>query len=396
MKKRIFLFLLFTGSLLSAQAKEGNPRIYGEVTTVANQVYRGYISWGRNKFYWVDLFEALKPENAYTSYLPETGRRVFRNNTQIRPATHLFICRFGDIWQIRPLGNEQAELTVRDGSTIRLNRGNHLDIGSPLFVEIPGGETVRITWDRLSEVELMEAPAGIPASREVPITGIIHTAIGSYKGFVYWDLDENSLDHLLDGNVPSGSKVSVPFRNIREIIKHNNHCRVVLRSGTEMSLSGSNDVDYRNRGIWINMPGIGRVAVPWKEFLRFEAVPADEVLQYAYADFYLPRRLSGEITLRNQVKENGVFAYDLDEAFDIEMLDGKNGEITYSIPFYNIAVIEPKNYRYTWLRLTNGVEMVLGDSCDVSAENDGILLFREGGATHIFWNQIRRIDLWTE
>lgn len=63
--------------------------------------------------------------------------------------------------------------------------------------------------------------------------------------------------------------------------------------------------------------------------------------------------------------------YDLDEAMDFELLDGQNGNISYRVPFKYVQKIEPKNYKYTWVKLSGGTELVLGTMCDVTAANDG-------------------------
>ena len=60
MKKFIVILLsnfIFTISFAQTDAAY---RIFGEIMTVENKVYKGFITWNGNKNYWIDFFEALK------------------------------------------------------------------------------------------------------------------------------------------------------------------------------------------------------------------------------------------------------------------------------------------------------------------------------------------------
>lgn len=381
----------------STYAQHKTSRIYGELTTVSNRKISGYITWGKNKMYWIDHFNATKLNNPYASFFQDRQHVKFKNGTAIYPAVHVFSCRFGEIRSIRPSGPNQVKLCVRDGYIIDLKKGNTNDIGSDLYVESVDGENVRIPWSMLSEIEFMEVPEELKASKHTPITGIVRSSVGIFKGIIQWDLDENSLEHILDGKSANGD-LAIAFKSIKTITKREAGCIVLLQSGNELSLWGSNDVDTRNRGIYVSMSSIGRVYIPWKHFLSFEALPGEDVKNLSYADCnYSPVRLYGSVEKRDGTLLNGTIVYDLDEAMDFEMLDGKNGDITYAIPFYAIKIIEPKNYKYSWMELTNGANMVLGGNCDVNAENDGVLLYRaERETIYIPWKEVKRITFWTE
>lgn len=72
--KTIFLsipfILIFSCSF--AQYTDAPFRLFGEVATVDNQIYRGFISWGGIKNYWIDFFEASKPQNPYSSFFSDS------------------------------------------------------------------------------------------------------------------------------------------------------------------------------------------------------------------------------------------------------------------------------------------------------------------------------------
>ena len=152
-----------------------------------------------------------------------------------------------------------------------------------------------------------------------------------------------------------------------------------------------------NRGIAINLPSVGQVIVGWHDFKLFRSIPLDQLNLPVYDDFAAPERLSGRVETRDGLSLEGVLVYDLDEAMDFELLDGQNGNISYRVPFKYVQKIEPKNYKYTWVKLSGGTELVLGTMCDVTAANDGILVFRTGGeVVYVRWRDVKRVELWTK
>jgi len=378
---------------LQAQARVA--RIYGEITTVMNEKIRGYITWGKS-LYWTDIFTARKIENPYMCYRNIMGNVRFSDGQREMPVVHEFSCRFGNIRSIRAIRADRIELGVKGGNLIELDRARSAMVGNTLSVERNDGRTENLIWDHISEIMFMAAPDSIMEPKDQPITGIVETPYGVYKGIVQWDQDENSLEALLDGRMGS-SMVSVVFKNIRSIESLGNTSRVTLHSGRELLMWGENDVNASNRGIVINMPSIGRVVVKWQEFKNFKSLPAGQVKFLSYDDFVTPVRLNGLVETRDGRLLEGVLVYDLDEAMDFELLDGRNGNLFYRIPFKSIREIEPKNYKYTWLRLAGGGELVLGGKCDVTSANDGVLVFRVGkDAVYIRWRDVKRILLWTK
>ena len=188
---------------------------------------------------------------------------------------------------------------------------------------------------------------------------------------------------------------SVAFKNIASIKSLGNSSLVTLHSGRELYMWGENDVNATNRGIAINLPSVGQVIVGWHDFKLFHSIPLDQLNLPVYDDFAAPERLSGRVETRDGLSLEGVLVYDLDEAMDFELLDGRNGNISYRIPFKYVREIEPKNYKYTWGKLSGGTELVLGTMCDVTAANDGILVFRAGGeVVYVRWRDVKRVELW--
>ena len=369
-------------------------RIYGEVTTVMNRKIRGYITWGKN-LYWTDIFSAGKIGNPYMRYRNIMGDNVrFSDGRRDTPPNHEFSCRFGNIRSIRVIGDKRIELGVKGGNVIEIERGRSLAIGSWIAVEPRNGKTENVVWEHICEIVFSATPDTINEPKDRPIVGIVETPYGMYKGLVQWDLDENSQESLLDGRTET-TWVSVAFKNIESIKSLGNSSLVTLHSGRELCMWGENDVNATNRGIAINMPSIGQVIVGWHDFKSFRTIPLDQLNLPVYDDFGAPERLFGRVETRDGRSLEGILVYDLDEAMDFELLDGQNGNISYRIPFKYVREIEPKNYKYTWVKLSGGTELVLGGMYDVMATNDGILIFRTGGeVVYVRWRDVKRVELW--
>ena len=85
--------------------------------------------------------------------------------------------------------------------------------------------------------------------------------------------------------------------------------------------------------------------------------------------------------------------FDLDESLDLESLEGEDNDIKYTIPFRNIKSIRPKNADYSQVELKNGETLLLGDSRDVSSNNDGVIVMIKGKKEpiHVRWKTIEQI-----
>lgn len=392
--KRILILLIFIGFAYNAslKAQSKDYRLSGRVTTVENQILEGYITWSGNKMFWIDFFEASKLNNPYTHYFNPGDGIQFHNNGALsfKPPVHSFICRFGNIKKIRLTAYEQIELQIKDGSSIELKKGTYTSIGLPITINT-GSENVTVKWEKISEIEFKTVNSADSNTYHIPITGVVRSNQGLYKGLISWDMDEKIAENTLDGKSASGD-VSIAFRNILKIEKKKNSYQLLLSGNKEIEVWGTNDVNNQNRGTIVNMPNIGLVSIPWNNFEFMETTGLNEMNILSYQDFNNPERLYGEVETQNGKKVSGILAYDLDETMDFEVLDGKNDNISYKIPFKYIRSIEPKNYKYSFITLKNGNTLSLGDGPDVNDENSGIIVFSANqDPTYIPWNEIKLI-----
>ncbi|MDB4538421.1 hypothetical protein N9223_00680 [bacterium] len=212
---------------------------------------------------------------------------------------------------------------------------------------------------------------------------------GEYTGFIQWDHDERLSEDILDGDTRGGD-VKIEFGKLSSIERDRGGSNIVTKSGREMYLRGSNDVNSGNRGIIVTTD-FGRVDIPWNEFKKvtFSDAPSRAI---AYSTFSDMKTLSGTVTTTNGKTLSGNIIYDLDETYTFEMLQGKDDDVEYIISMGNIKSISPKNYDSSTVVLKNGTELLLGDARDVNEDNDGVLVFTGGGdPEYIRWEDIQNI-----
>lgn len=388
----IIIALLFgTVSFCSLKAESSDYRIFGQITTVENKTFKGYITWNENKRWWIDYFEATKKDNPYASYFKNRNDIYFvnNNNRSTKPPVHVFMCRFGNISKIRLIATNTIELQVKDGNFIELKKGGGNDIGGTVQL-YDGTATYRFKWEQISEVSFSAPDSSFVASPEVPITGIARSTQGMYKGVISYS-KKNTLNSEITGWSPS-SKISISFGDILQIQRSNSSLILKLGNETETKLRSASDFSNAEGPLTVNMPNIGSVYIPWDKFEQLELIPLKTVDILSYNDFKSPNRLTGEVALRNGQTLKGIIAYDLDESMDFEVLDGKNDEISYRIPFKYVRSIEPKNYKFSFVTLRNGSTLSLGDSPDVNETNSGLLIFPEGEIpVYVPWKEVKLI-----
>jgi len=414
--RSILLFLGIGIGLLiilsEAKAQEANPFLYGEVETVDGDTYKGPIRWGSDEVYWVEMFNATKTSNDFMKFLSK--KEVEELNKQqgggsswlgidlsaisiwedrFSRTQHQLDLQFGDIKTVEPSGKSRARITLKNGVIFEAGGSGYEDVGGSVVIyDFELGEFA-IRWERIKQVRFLPAPAGTKSGFGNPIYGVVNAGRkGTFKGIIRWDNDERFLDEILNGEDRDGKK-DIPFRSIKTITKKANGVDVILNSGRDFYLTGSNDVNRENRGVVVFDPEIGRVLVPWRDFYDLEIVEPNSEWVLSYNDFSSPKGISGTVVTIDGNEYKGLLAYDLDEAWEFEILDANDDDVSYQIPFRHIKNIIPKNYNYSSVVLKNGANLLLGGARDVSEQNDGILIFPSKNAEPIYvrWSKIDQV-----
>ncbi len=115
------------------------------------------------------------------------------------------------------------------------------------------GEKYLIRYDEFEEIRALY--------------GVVYDEDGdSYKGFIRWDDDETHTWEFLNGEY-RGLEVDVEFSQIAKIEKMSSRsCRVTTRSGNTFKLSGSNDVNDENKGIFVTTEDGDEIELDWYDF----------------------------------------------------------------------------------------------------------------------------------
>ncbi len=408
-KKRVFqlligilIALLIGLQDLAAQNTEG--LMYGKVTTRDNE-YIGQIRWGKEEAYWHDHFNASKVENPYSR-----DRDRLRNRDRDRDSwrdidwrissiwedktgtVHQFGCQFGDIQEIRNYRDKRVIVKLKNGEEIELSGSGYNDVGTTVRVMDQDLGAISIKWDRIDKIEFMPTPKKLDRTFGKPLYGKVDTyRKGVIEGFVVWDKDERLGLDKLDGDSRDGD-LSIRFESIKKIERQGNGSLVDIQSGRQFYLTGSNDVNNGNRGIVVAVDGIGKIDIPWRDFISVEFMD-DKGSGKPYSSYTTPRGLKGKVLKYGGGEVDGDIVFDFDEALEIEFLEGKDDNLEYTVPFRNIKSIAPKNYNFSMVKFKNGNEVLLGDGRDVSDSNSGVLVYTNGGKNpeYIEWRNVTEI-----
>ncbi len=393
--------LLLLMTTMDASAQSNKAYIYGSITTKSDDRFEGFMRWGKEEMFWHDLFnsEKIQSEQKRVNRSSESESiwdrfewnisRIWDN--KYSDVTHLFACLFGDIKSLEIGRGDLVFLEMKNGNQLRLNGGSN-DIGATVHLHDYELGKISFDWKRIDRIDFFQAPEGATPPFGKPLYGEVKTRRnGNFTGYIKWDLDERCGDDILDGDTDFGDQ-KFEFKNIVQIEKDGIGSTVIFNSGRKLFLDGSNDVNSGNRGIAVYDHNIGNIEIPWKQFESVEFID-DNQSGPGYHDFTTPKSLEATITTFDDKQLEGMIIYDIDEMWEMETLEGKDNDLEYQIPFRNIKRLTPKNSSYSLVHLCIGEELLLGDLQDVSARNDGILLFAKGekDPIHIDWDDIDEI-----
>jgi len=406
------LIFLLAYQLLDAQDASF---IYGVVYTEDGKSYEGPIRWGKEEVYWTDIFNASKERNENLKYLSAEQRdqlddRQFRNGDwgdrfarsfgwsssdegrdYYHTYVHQFSCQFGEIKTLRPAGRNSAELEMRNGVIVEVDGEGYNDIGLDIKILDKELDEVEVYWDRIDKIEFRETPSKLTARFGIPLYGTVEAFGSKFTGFIQWDHDERLSVDKLDGDSDDGD-MSIEFGKIKSIERVGGRSRVTLKSGREITLDGSNDVSSGHRGVIVMNNEFASIDIPWREFDKVTFLDKAGSLP-TYGSFNSQKELSGSVTAYDGRVYTGKIVFDLDEAYDSELLQGKEGEFEYAMPFRNISSLTTDGEYQCSVTLKSGKKIKLGDGQDVDERNQGVLIFENGknAPAYISWRDVREV-----
>ena len=389
---------------IDLNAQNGDEYIYGTLVTKSNERYTGFMRWGKEELAWHDVFNSVKIEDKHAGYRSHESEdkslwKDFSWNIssiwedKYRETSHTFACLFGDIRSIYPKSGSKLELELKNGTVLKLEGGSN-DVGGVILVEDYELGLVKISWSKIKSIHFEQAPY----LYEPPFGDLIYGKVYTYRkgvleGFIKWDLDERAGHDIINGYTSEGEQ-EIEFRHVKAIRKHENGCYITLNSGREFFIKGTNDVNSGNRGIAVYNHDVGRIEISWKEFKKLEIIK-NRKKGPSYNDFNPPMGILAKVRTFDDQEHKGLIVYDIDEKWEIELIDGDDDYVKYQIPFRNVKSIYPKNKSYSIVYLKNGDQLLLGERQDVSGNNDGLLLFikSEKNPRHIKWSEVIEINI---
>jgi hypothetical protein len=385
------------GQLAASQDVGGY--LYGTIETSSGNSYTGLLRWGREEAFWDDHFNASKQDEPATGRLPRGYKRSPRKvevfGLEVSGpwerawSQRQLIVRFGDLAEIRPRGDDRAELVFRNGESMRIDGGSN-DLGGKITVWDATVGKIDVEWDRIRSIKFAATPASArPAGQR--LSAKVRTTVGEFSGYLQWDKEEALTVDELDGEADDGD-VSIAMGKIRSIERRSRRSsRVELVDGRVLELSGTNDVDSSIRGIVVDDARFGRVEIPWDVFERADLEVAKDSGK-SYGDYAPLGEIRAKVTLRGGKTREGRIAYDLDETHLWEMLNGNQDDIDYDIPFARVKQIRPMGRRAE-VTLDNGQKLRLEGQTDVGDEHAGIAFLDGAEEDYVTWDEIELVEI---
>lgn len=230
-------------------ASSWGERLYGTLSTRGGQEFTGYIVWDMDELFTTDVLDG------------EDGGR----DREIP---------FARIRQIARASSSSARVSLDSGEEVVLRGTNDVNDGNrDILVSDPALGEIRVEWDELDAVTFTAPPvqpefSAFDGGRR--IRGTVTARGGArHTGMIRWDNDEEYTWEVLDGELRGGIQLDVEFAAIAAIERASDRgARVTLRDGRVFELSGSNDVDAGNKGVYIEAADGTMVLVRWDRFER--------------------------------------------------------------------------------------------------------------------------------
>jgi hypothetical protein len=232
------------------QINHPETRLYGEVETRRGDRFKGFVTWDMDELFYSDILDGEE-----------------RHRTRKIP--------FKRIKAIERRSSSSAWVYLRDDDRIKLSGTNDIDSGNRgIVVKDPDFGRVTIGWDEFDRLEILdEGDKYLKRYDEFrktePLYGVVYDEDGdSFEGFIRWDDDETQSWERLDGEYRD-LEVDIEFSQIAEIEKLSSRsCRVTMRTGNSFKLSGSNDVNDENKGIFVITDDGDEIELDWYDFER--------------------------------------------------------------------------------------------------------------------------------
>lgn len=384
--------------------------VYATVTWPDGTARTGFLRWEDEEAFWDDLFHSGQRDLPWLKYADQDKLRAERRQRffqehgllgRLMYALHeddqdavgwrIFLAQLGDIAAIEIHKGHDDFVVTCDGSRFEIG-GYANDAGSDLLLYAGDAEPELIEWNDLARIAFAQAPAELPPYAR-RMYGSVESGEGVFTGFIQWDKSECLSSDTLDGQ-QGGRDVDVPLGDILSITRSDRgSCEVTRRDGTLLALSGTNDVNNGNRGIVVQDPTLGRVSIPWKRFVKLTFSDADRS-GFGRDRFGQSAPLQGTVTPVEGPAQGGRLVFDLDKAWQWNILSGSWHDLDFDVPMVLVRVIERRDDESCRVTLAGGRILELSGSTETGPLNAGLLVFVDGAKqpVHVPWRQVRSVE----
>lgn len=220
-------------------------RLYGTMTTRSGEQFTGYVTWDVDEIYTTDVLDG-----------DIDGR------DQEIP--------FGALASIERKDSRSARVRLTSGEVFVMSGSNDVDSSNRgiAIADVTLGH-VKVDWREFAGVEFSTPPAPIGYEQfdgGTPLYGVVTLVSGDQvEGRVVWDNDEAYSWEMLNGE-SRGAEFHVEFENISTMERNRRGVMVELHDGRTYELSGSNDVDRGNRGVFVIDASGNTHRIEWEAF----------------------------------------------------------------------------------------------------------------------------------
>ena len=398
----ILLILLSPFSCISGQDDEG--LLYGEIRMKNGRSYTGHIRWGKDKVMWNDLLYAEKEMNPVRYFL--SGEEVAR--LELVPERKRYNWSFVDLWDPEFTEDEHAlkvafgyisylDYSEKDEISVGLKDGIRLvvtddeDMDDDLIIYMQDGKQKELEARDLRSIRFIQTPSRLGNKHGAPIYGTVMTGNNEFSGYLIWDGECCLTDYLHGRENRNKRPERHAYSTIRSIEKLDRAFLVTFKNGKEKKLCCTGNLNTGSLDVIVKDPAFGQAEIPAREIDK--VLFRDPQMKAPVYKSYQPvSRIQGRILTHDNRSVRGQIIYDLDEAFDCELLDGESNDIEYRIPFNIIKRIEPVDDEHSRVMLSGGRSLLLTDHMDVSRKNSGCLVeTTRNQYIYIPWKEIREI-----
>jgi hypothetical protein len=274
------------------------------------------------------------------------------------------------------------EERIMRGPGLREDSKNLTLIGGSalLALLVTGGLWAGLTTVRPRHIHVEHVVAPLPiAVTMAPVSGsnrlygrVIARSGQELTGYIRWDRNEGSWSDLLDANKvrPSGSAAvsGIRFGHIDRIdVTGSEGALFTLKSGEQVEMGArATDLGSGLRALVVDDATGGRAELAWRdlETVEFQAAPE--------AHLAMEGRVHGTLTTASGMEFTGYVAWDVDEIYTSDVLDGEQDGYDREVPFGAIASIHRNGSRSARVVLHDGQDLVLSGTNDVDDSNNGI------------------------